>query len=214
LNRSSLRVIFSSKSDEHPTPDSVFAPLNEEFGFALDVCATKRNAKCPRFLTKADDALAFEDWTHAHVKGPRGPGWMNPPYGTTEKACERDCEKKRCKERGWHRKATYWGIDHWIAKAHVTAEHGRTMVCLLPSRTDTAWWHDHVLAPRVEIRYVRGRIKFGTAENTAPFPSAIVIFRPPPLALVNVPCPKNQPLPSSKTIKHATCPPPPMIVAA
>ena len=47
---------------------------------------------------------------------------------------------------------------------------------LVPARTDTAWWHDWVVGYATEIRFVRGRLKFGGSKNSAPFPSAIVIY--------------------------------------
>ena len=47
---------------------------------------------------------------------------------------------------------------------------------LVPARTDTAWWHDYVV-PFAEVRFLRGRVKFEGAPTTAPFPSAVVIFR-------------------------------------
>ncbi len=81
-----------------------------------------------------------------------GAVWLNPPYGKT--------------------------IGQWVAKAHAESLKGATVVCLLPARTDTKWWHDYVL-PFAEIRYIRGRLKFGVSKNSAPFPSAVVIFRPP-----------------------------------
>ena len=77
--------------------------------------------------------------------------WMNPPYG-------RDIKK-------------------WIAKAVASADAGATVVCLIPARTDTSWWHDFVL-PRGKIEFLRGRLKFGGSKNAAPFPSAVVIFEP------------------------------------
>mgnify|MGYP003394350438 CR=1 FL=1 len=49
-------------------------------------------------------------------------------------------------------------------------------VFLLPARTDTRWFHDIVLPEAKEIRFVRGRLKFGDATNGAPFPSMVVIF--------------------------------------
>src|SRR5690349_18979820 len=55
------------------TPPEVFGPLNEEFSFTLDPCATAATAKCPRFFTEADDGLA-QDWGRERV-------YMNPPYG-------------------------------------------------------------------------------------------------------------------------------------
>ncbi len=53
---------------------------------------------------------------------------------------------------------------------------GKTVVFLIPSRTDTRWWHDYVMQAD-EIRFLRGRLKFGEAKNSAPFPSAVAIFR-------------------------------------
>jgi len=76
--------------------------------------------------------------------------WMNPPYGRQ--------------------------IGKWIRKAYEESQKGATVVCLLPARTDTAWWHDYCV--KGEIRFIRGRLKFGGSKNSAPFPSAIVIFRP------------------------------------
>ena len=62
---------------------------------------------------------------------------------------------------------------------------GCTVVCLVPSRTDTRWWHQHVWdgekhQPRsgVEIRFIKGRLKFGGSESGAPFPSVVIVFRP------------------------------------
>lgn len=76
--------------------------------------------------------------------------WMNPPYGRE--------------------------IKHWVRKAYESSQKGATVVCLLPSRTDTAWWHDYVM--QGEITFLRGRLKFGNAKHGAPFPSAVVVFKP------------------------------------
>lgn len=67
-------------------------------------------------------------------------------------------------------------IGRWIKKGFEEWRKGKTVVFLIPSRTDTAWWHDHIMKAS-EIRYIRGRLKFGDAKNSAPFPSAIAIFR-------------------------------------
>ena len=80
----------------------------------------------------------------------RGVCWMNPPYGRE--------------------------IGKWVKKAFESAQEGATVVCLLPARTDTAWWHDYV--QQGEVRFLRGRLKFGGQKNSAPFPSALVVFRP------------------------------------
>lgn len=68
-------------------------------------------------------------------------------------------------------------IGEWVAQAAATAHLGRTVVCLLPARTDTKWWHDIVIGCGAEVRFVKGRLKFGGAKAGAPFPSAVVIFR-------------------------------------
>lgn len=73
--------------------------------------------------------------------------WMNPPYGRE--------------------------IGKWVKKA---SESNATVVCLLPARTDTRWFHDYIYG-KAEIRFVRGRLKFGGSKNSAPFPSMVVIFR-------------------------------------
>lgn len=50
------------------------------------------------------------------------------------------------------------------------------VVMLIPTRTDTRWFHDYILG-KAEIRFIRGRLKFGGADNSAPFPSMVVVFR-------------------------------------
>lgn len=75
--------------------------------------------------------------------------WMNPPYGRV--------------------------IGRWIKKAYEESQKGCTVYCLIPSRTDTKWWHDYVM--KGDVTFYRGRIKFGGSKNSAPFPSALVIFR-------------------------------------
>lgn len=77
--------------------------------------------------------------------------WCNPPYGR--------------------------GILAWVRKAKLSADDGNTVVMLPPARTDTHWFHDYIYG-RAEIRFLRGRLKFGGCKNSAPFPSMVVIFRP------------------------------------
>lgn len=55
--------------------------------------------------------------------------------------------------------------------------HAEIVVALIPSRTDTRWWHDYVMLAD-EIRFIRGRLHFDGHSQGAPFPSAIVIWRP------------------------------------
>jgi len=75
--------------------------------------------------------------------------WLNPPYGRY--------------------------VYQWIRKAYLSAKSGALVVCLLPVRTDTRWFHDFVL-PYGEIRFFPGRLKFGNSRNSAPFPSMLVVF--------------------------------------
>jgi phage N-6-adenine-methyltransferase len=77
--------------------------------------------------------------------------WLNPPYGR--------------------------GIGAWVCKAWEAVQSGEAevVVCLVPARVDTAWWHDY--AVRGEVEFLPGRLKFGGAKNGAPFPSAVVVFR-------------------------------------
>jgi phage N-6-adenine-methyltransferase len=74
--------------------------------------------------------------------------FMNPPYGR--------------------------GIGEWVKKA---VESNTLVVCLLPARTDTRWWHDYVIGRNAEVRFVKGRLRFGDSKDNAPFPSAVVIFK-------------------------------------
>lgn len=76
--------------------------------------------------------------------------WMNPPYGS--------------------------GILQWIRKAYQSSLKGAVVVCLLPSRTSTRWFHDYCI--KGEIRFLRKRIHFGGHKSAAPFGTMIVIFRP------------------------------------
>jgi phage N-6-adenine-methyltransferase len=79
-----------------------------------------------------------------------GTCWMNPPYGRE--------------------------IALWVRKAYESSlEPGTVVVCLLPARTDTKWWHDYVIAHAGSIRFIRGRLKF-SGKDRAPFPSALVVF--------------------------------------
>ncbi len=83
-----------------------------------------------------------------------GACFMNPPYGRE--------------------------IGKWIAKARHEAEEGRaTVVALVPARTDTAYWHEHVIDVADHVLFLRGRVKFIRNGRTgpAPFPSAVVVWR-------------------------------------
>ena len=80
-----------------------------------------------------------------------GTCWMNPPYGK--------------------------GIDRWMKKAVEAYKRGVEVVCLIPARTDTKWWHEWVMPYASEIRFIRGRLYFGGQEKPTPFPSVVVVYK-------------------------------------
>lgn len=67
-------------------------------------------------------------------------------------------------------------IGKWVRKALLSSFRGATIVCLLPARTDTKWFHRYIYN-RAEVRFIEGRLKFGGSKNSAPFPSMVVVFR-------------------------------------
>ena len=77
--------------------------------------------------------------------------WLNPPYGRQ--------------------------IGKWVQKAYEESRKpGTVVVCLIPARTDTAWFHDYCL-PYGRIEFIRGRVRFGGSQYDAPFPSMVVVFK-------------------------------------
>lgn len=68
-------------------------------------------------------------------------------------------------------------IVQWLAKAKEEESKGKLSVFLLPSRTDTRWFHEYALKAN-EIRFVKGRLKFDEHQNSAPFPSIVLVFKP------------------------------------
>lgn len=75
--------------------------------------------------------------------------WCNPPYGRQ--------------------------VGRWAEKA-ATSNMGGVNVLLVPARTDTAWWHDWIFGKATQIRFLRGRLRFGDGKGSAPFPSAVVVY--------------------------------------
>jgi phage N-6-adenine-methyltransferase len=134
-------ALFSSATEEWPTPRNFYDELDKEFGFTLDPCATAENAKAPRFFTRAEDGLR-QRWS--------GSVFMNPPYGRA--------------------------IRRWMAKAYRERARCSVIVCLIPARTDTKYWHEFVMHA-AELCFVRGRLRFEGGAHSAPFPSVVVVFR-------------------------------------
>ena len=70
-------------------------------------------------------------------------------------------------------------IGSGVRKASFASGGGATVVMLIPARTDTKWFHDYIYKrDNVEVRFVKGRLKFGNSKNSAPFPSMVVVFKP------------------------------------
>lgn len=68
-------------------------------------------------------------------------------------------------------------ITNWIKKAYDESKNGKTTVVLLvPSRTDTKWFHDYIYNQQ-QIYFLKGRLKFGNSKNSAPFPSMVVVMK-------------------------------------
>lgn len=69
-------------------------------------------------------------------------------------------------------------IGRWFAKAREAQADGALVVMLAHARTDTRWWHEHVQGVASEVRFVKGRLRFGDGKQSAPFPSAVIVYRP------------------------------------
>ena len=137
-------TLYSSRTDDWPTPQSFFDQLNAEFGFTLDPCASATNTKCVAYFTQKDDGLK-QDWGSHRV-------FCNPPYGKT--------------------------MREWARKCYESSQQGAMVILLAHSRTDTRWFHEWVY-DKAELRFVKGRLKFGDGIQSAPFPSLVAIYRPP-----------------------------------
>ena len=152
-------------SNEWSTPEPIFAGLDKEFGFDLDVAASRDHHRCARYFTREQDGLT-QPWS--------GVCWLNPPCGRA--------------------------IGKWIEKAVQEARRGVTTVCLVPARTDTDWWHRWVQEYAAEIRFIKGRIRFNNGTGRAPFPSAVIIFKPWDAAAVGARVGPRHPVPTADAL--------------
>lgn len=164
--------------DDRGTTAEVFGPLNERFGFTLDVAAAPHNAKCRRYFTRHEDGLE-QPWGISRV-------WCNPPYS--------DCG-------AWVRKA--W--SEWLLWPHVDLDSAEPsylrrnpspslIVMLLPAnRTEQAWWQDLVEPHRdrpgspLRVEFLRGRMRFdrpgieiGPKGDRPPFGVCLLIWEAKP----------------------------------
>ena len=167
-----LNACLSSKRHDWRTPKDLFARYDLVHEFDLDAAATFDNTLCENFIGPPGYVVGH----HELMSGPRTcvavdalqtevwPGeciWLNPPYGR--------------------------GLGKWYAKAVEQVRwFGKTVVMLVPARTDTKYWHEYVWdadhgRPRHWVRvidWLKGRVHFGLPgggdAGPAPFPSAVI----------------------------------------
>ena len=153
------RVLFSSKSDSWQTPKWLYDKLNSIWKIDLDPCTTIDNPlNVPNIYTQRVSGL--EHTWHGNV-------FVNPPYNRE--------------------------ITKWLQKAIDELDKGnaKLVIFLLPVRTDTRWFHNYVYDDFIanfrrgvkHIWFIKGRLKFGNAKNTAPFPSMIVVLEKPTMKI-------------------------------
>jgi hypothetical protein len=145
--------LFSSESDKHNSPQDIIARVLRVFpdGITLDPCSNSRenpNVPAKHVFTEEDDGLA-QSWDVRTCPNEPVFVYMNPPYGD-------------------------W-IKVWIPRL-LQALHDKEIdsaIALLPARTDTDWCEPLFDFP---ICFIHGRLRFGDAESSAPFPSMLVYF--------------------------------------
>ena len=138
-----------SQTDEWSTPSWLFKRLNDEFNFDIDAAASGKNNKCPMYFSIG----------RMDALGPvpwSAAGWiafLNPPHSL---------------------------IAEFVQRAYMDSHvFGMTVVCLLPVKADTVWWHQYVMKAS-EVRFIRGRVKFIREDGKmgpATFASCIVVFK-------------------------------------
>ncbi len=147
---------MNRKRDERSTPQKLFDELDAEFHFSLDVCATHENNKCERYFDLELNGL-LQSWKNEIC-------FMNPPYSN---------------------------IPSWLGVASSQCHHNNaTVVCILPCDTSTSWYHDylwdketHRTREHVQLRFPKGRFKFGKYRTSPKFATIIAVFKPHELAL-------------------------------
>ena len=137
-------------TDDWATPQALYDVLNDEFHFVLDAAASSNNHKAPNWLGLDHQNPDLRDGLAASWSIYGGAIFVNPPYGR--------------------------GLTWWVNKAFLESKH-QIVVMLLPVRSDTHWFHEWIY-PHFEIRFIKGRVKYGAGTSPAPFPSMIVVCRP------------------------------------
>lgn len=149
--------------DDRATSPEVFDPINERFGFTIDVAALSHNTKCARYYTPDDDGLS-QSWAHERV-------WCNPPYSSIEP---------------WVEKAH----GEWLLGKRPRYDGPDLIVMLLPAnRTEQGWWQrqvePHRDGPDMHVEFMAGRLRFIAHDATEikpnerpPFGCCLLIWGP------------------------------------
>jgi phage N-6-adenine-methyltransferase len=138
----------SSTAESWTTPKELLEPLYSVFGtFDLDPCSPCGNSRTAPVRAKVYYTEADDGLSLPWF----GHVFCNPPYGRA--------------------------LCHWVAKAYEESRCGntQTIVMLIPARTDTKFWHQSIVG-KAAILFLKGRLKFGNAEQVAPFPSCLVVW--------------------------------------
>jgi site-specific DNA-methyltransferase (adenine-specific) len=168
-------AIYASDSANWRTPPKLIEKLVDEIGvpFSWDLAATKASAVAASYCGPDHEHDYQRNGLHfpgsMPLSGRRltlAPAWLNPPFSRRFKL----------------------PIEPWLQlcvrlSGHAGDPFRWTVYALIPSRTDTVWWHRLVLPYASEIRSIKGRIRFlddatGEPRSSAPFPSALVVYRP------------------------------------
>lgn len=167
------RALFTSASGTWGTPRPFYEWMNRQFHFTVDVCATKANAKHPRFFSPAVDGLR-QSWEGETA-------WMNPVYG---RGIGEWCEKAR--DAAVYERAVVVQLlparvdtDWWRTTVlNADGKAGKLLRSGYDARVSTFWFRWEGL---ITLLYFHdSRIKFeGVADDAAPFPSAVVVHASP-----------------------------------
>lgn len=151
-------ALLSSDRMDWQTPDDLLELVNMVGGIAFDPCTTPDNpTKAKLFICPSTEESLVAGGGHGVGGDGLAANWhvdglvyINPPYGRQ--------------------------LPKWVAKARLEAAGGAEIIALVPARTDTRWWQKHIAHGADAICFWAGRLKFRGAENSAPFPSALVYF--------------------------------------
>ena len=182
--------MLSSERSDWETPDDLFAALHREFAFTVDAAAIEKNSKLEEFFGPPEEiealyvaeARARELAVEARKAGRRA------EEGTQLGEARRYHRELLAAQRASLAEVQWDAVSFlnppygdelpvWLEKCVAEAARGCTVVALVPARTDTDWWVRFANQAR-ERREIRGRLRFKGAEASAPFPSAVLVFRP------------------------------------